>query len=93
MIKPNKKCLVWVTWTDAVADSSRIHVDELSQVSLATNVNLGWIIDEDDKRVILAHGYSTSGEIDYFAIPKGDIISMEGAAYTPRKVKKENKDE
>jgi hypothetical protein len=85
MKRPSKKQLVWVTWRDAQGDSSRTHVDDLAVITLATNVNLGWIIHENDRRIVLAHGYSSSGEIDHFAIPTGDIVSTEPAGYTPRK--------
>ena len=91
MKRPNKKQLVWVTWRDAVAETTRMHIDELSKVCLAVNTNLGWIVDEDKERIVLAHGYSTSEEVDHFAIPQGDIVSIEPAGYTPRK-KKEGTD-
>lgn len=80
MIKPNKKQIVWVTWRDAECSSTRTHVDDISEVRLARNVNLGWIIHENERRIVLAHGYCTSGEIDHFAIPRGDIESVEPAA-------------
>jgi hypothetical protein len=77
MIKPNKKELVWITWRDAECSSTRTHIEEVSEVRLSTNVNLGWIIHRNERRIILAHGYATSGEIDHFAIPVGDIESIE----------------
>ena len=63
-MKPSRKQLVWVKWQDAVSDSSRTHYEELSEVRLSINDNLGWIIHENDKRIVLAHGYTATGEID-----------------------------
>lgn len=91
MKRPTKKQLVWITWRDAVAETTRTHFDDLSEISLSTNTNLGWIIHENESRIVLAHGYSTSGEIDHFAIPQGDIVSRDPAGGAPRK-KKEVKD-
>lgn len=86
-MKPNKKELVWVTWRDAESSSTRTHVEDLADVRLSRNVNLGWVIHENDKRIVLAHGFCTSGEVDHFAIPRGDIESIELAAVPQRKAK------
>jgi hypothetical protein len=77
MTRPDKKDLIWVTWKDAVGCSSRVQFESLKDISLVYNTNLGWIIDENSERIVLAHGVSTSGEVDHFAIPTGDIISRE----------------
>ncbi|MCA9248955.1 MAG: hypothetical protein KDA42_17635 [Planctomycetales bacterium] len=71
---PRKNQLEWIVWHDACADSLRAQVDMLSDLRLATNANVGWVIDEDDHRIILAHGQSTSGEVDYFAIPVANVL-------------------
>lgn len=84
-MKPNRKELVYITWRDAVSESSRAHIDDIKSAKLAVNVNLGWILDEDEERIVLAHGFSTTGEIDHFTIPVGDIVEREYAAFTPRK--------
>jgi hypothetical protein len=84
MRRPDKRKLVWVTWHDAVAETSRAHEDDLAERSLTTNVNLGWIAHQDAKRMVLAHGYSCTGEIDHFTIPMGDVLSIDPAAYVPR---------
>lgn len=68
------KEIVWITWKDAVSDSTRLHIDSVSDCALVTNSNLGFIMHENDERVILVHGISTSGEVDYFAIPANCII-------------------
>lgn len=69
-----KNELLFVKWKDAVGDSSRAHRDDVKNASLVTNTNIGWILHEDEERIVLAHGCSTSGEIDHFVIPKGDIV-------------------
>lgn len=40
---------------------------------LVVNQNVGWIVAESDTVVVLAHGLSTSGELDVFKIPKNCI--------------------
>lgn len=71
---PPRSKLEWVVWKDACADSSRVSVDSIQDVRLVTNTNLGWAIHEDDERLVLAHGMSTSGEIDHFVIPTNCIV-------------------
>lgn len=80
MQRPPKNKLVWVTWYDAVGDSSRATIEELSSIALAKNCNLGWIIHEDATRIVLAHGFSDTGEIDHFTIPRGNIDGIEPVA-------------
>lgn len=71
---PPRTKLEWIVWKDACADSSRVAVDSIKDVRLVTNTNLGWVIHEDAERVVLAHGISTSGEIDHFVIPLNCIV-------------------
>lgn len=87
--RPPKTALVWVTWLDACGDSCRAYPEDLKSVALARNANLGWIVDRDDTRIVLAHGYSSSDEIDHIAIPTGNVISIEPAAVAPRKPSKD----
>ena len=68
------KELVWIVWKDACGDSSRVHIDSVADCSLVTNSNLGFIMHENDERIILVHGLSTGGEVDYFAIPTNCIV-------------------
>ena len=77
MNKPPPRKLVYITWLDAVGDSSREQESSLKDIELATNVNLGWVSHEDAKRIVLAHGWSTTGEVDYVAIPKNCVVSQE----------------
>lgn len=84
-MKPNRKALVWVEWQDAVGDSTRTHFEDVGAASLVKNINLGWVLHENASRIVLAHGFSSSGEVDHFTIPQADILSVTPAAYTPRK--------
>lgn len=73
--RPFEPTSLWIVkWKDAVNHSCRAQLADLSTMDLAINVNVGWIIDENASRIILAHGYSDTGEIDYFAIPTNCIV-------------------
>lgn len=71
---PDKSQMVWIVWKDAVGDSSRMMADSVRDAQLVINVNCGWIIHENEERIVLAHGLSTSGEVDYFVIPSNCIL-------------------
>ncbi|MGH7194627.1 MAG: hypothetical protein ACREJM_14005 [Candidatus Saccharimonadales bacterium] len=71
---PSKNRLEWVIWKDACNASCRVGVDAVKDVQLVTNANLGWVIHENAERLVLAHGQSTSGEIDHFVIPVNCIL-------------------
>ena len=64
----------FIIWRDAVNMSTRSHVAELDKVRCAHNTNLGWVMNENADRVVLAHGISDTGEVDHFVIPKNCII-------------------
>lgn len=70
------KPLCLVIWYDAVNVSSRIDSSELENVSLVKNVNVGWIYGRDGNKIVLVHGASESGELDYFVIPTCCIIDI-----------------
>lgn len=75
MTLPCKRSEVeFVVWKDAMGSSSRATLDALKQVSLAVNTNLGWVVSENDERIVLAHGVSDTGEIDHFVIPVNCIV-------------------
>ena len=76
MVNPPSNKIVWITWLDAENSSSRMHADELREIKLSRNTNLGWIVHESATLYVLAHGYGTSGEVDYFAIPKNAVESI-----------------
>lgn len=75
MTAPAKRSqLVWIMWRDAVGTSARLQVEDVATLALVVNTNIGWIIHEDETRIVLAHGTSTSGEVDYLAIPANCIV-------------------
>lgn len=75
MVKlPHKNQIEFIVWKDAVGDSSRVMIDAVEDVALAVNTNLGWVIHENEDRIVLAHGTSTTGEVDHFVIPKNCIV-------------------
>jgi hypothetical protein len=84
---PDRRKLVWIIWKDAVDCSSRVHTDCLKDVQLATNTNIGWIVEEDAERVVLAHGFSTTLEIDHFAIPVSCIVRREPVVMARKRAK------
>lgn len=71
---PRKNQIEWIVWRDACADSMRSHLDSVNELRLVTNANVGWVLDENEERIVLAHGQSTSGEIDHFVIPTNSIV-------------------
>ena len=72
--KPRKASeLKWIVWRDAVG-GDRIHRDDVARAHLATNTNLGWVEHENEDRIVLCHGFSDTGELDYMQIPVGDIL-------------------
>ena len=68
--------VVFVTWEDALSESEREQEDDLLQTTTAVNTNVGWIIHRDRKRIILAHGKSSTGEVDRFVIPAKNILKI-----------------
>lgn len=69
-----KSVLVWIRWIDASGESCRVHIDDVHNMSAEVNTNVGWIIAENDDVLRLAHGQSSTGEIDCFKIPKVNIV-------------------
>ena len=80
LISPDED-IVWIIWKD----------DSVQDCSLVTNVNVGFIMHETDERVILVHGLSTGGEVDYFAIPTNCIVERVYLNRQPRKEPKRAK--
>ena len=66
--------LVWIKWRDAVGTWSRFDGESLANLSLVTNTNVGWVAHENEDRVVLVAGISTSGEVDALVIPTNDIV-------------------
>ncbi len=70
-----KNKLEFIQWYDAVADSNRCTEETLEQMELVTNGNIGWVLHENEKRVVLIHGVSETSERDFILIPVNAIIS------------------
>ena len=64
--------LVWIEWWDACA--GRHPTSSLAKADLARMFNIGWIIHEDRKRIVLAHSLGDSDEYDTMRISKRQII-------------------
>lgn len=66
---------LWIVkWKDAVNYSHRAQITDINNIDLAVNTNVGWIMDENESRIILVHGFSDTGELDYFAIPTSCVV-------------------
>lgn len=72
---PPEHNIEWIEWKDAFGQRETLDLHALSTVRLVTNLSVGWVIDEDDERILLAHSVSTSGEYDFQAIPKSWITN------------------
>jgi hypothetical protein len=72
----NKSDFVIVWWDDAISETVRMQPEEVANAQLAVNWNVGWIVHENEKRVMLIHGGSSSGEVDVFQIAKADILEI-----------------
>ena len=82
-------CLIWL---DAQGESTRSNYDNVKQITLAVNSNIGWIADENDERIVFAHGSSTSGELDVFTIPKVNILERIPLVKERKKAKSQKKE-
>ena len=64
----------WIKWKDAVGLQTRFDGDSIAAISLVINTNLGFVAHENEERVVLVAGISTSGEVDALVIPTHDIV-------------------
>lgn len=80
-----KSDVLFVRWRDACGDSSRAMVEDARKAQLVVNCNVGWLLDEDDERIVLAHAASTGGEIDHFVIPTNCIVERVWVARPTKK--------
>ena len=90
--RPNTD-LVWINWDDAVG-GDRIRAEDIPNSHLAENWNLGWIEHEDDKRIVLCHAFSSTGEYEHTTIPQADIVDRIPVVRSARRknAEKENDD-
>lgn len=65
----------FVVWEDAVQKSwDRGHEEDIEKVKLAINVSIGWVVHKDKKRLVLANGNSTTGELDCLVVPVSQVL-------------------
>ncbi|MFW9874468.1 MAG: hypothetical protein ACFFG0_15285 [Candidatus Thorarchaeota archaeon] len=70
-----KSPLIGIRWLDAMQMHDRIYKKDFKRYfGLSRNYNIGWIVDENPERVLLCHGYCSSGEFDILAIPTNAIV-------------------
>lgn len=81
-----KSELIWLRWIDASGESCRVHVDDVHNLHSEVNTNVGWVVAENDSVLRLAHGNSTTGELDVLKVPLINILERI-PIITPRKKK------
>jgi len=69
-----KKDIIVIWWYDAVSMPSREQTDAVNNLQLAVNCNIGWIMHENELRIVLCHGNSNTGELDHYLIPTANIM-------------------
>lgn len=69
-----KSDVMFIVWKDAVSEWTRGQLDEASSLQLAVNTNVGWVIHEDNERIVFCNGTSTTGEMDHLVIPAANVI-------------------
>lgn len=73
-----EKKIINITWLDAAQMHERIREEDFdSYVGLSKNQNIGWILNENEDRVILCFGTCSTGEFDIMAIPTNAIVERE----------------
>jgi hypothetical protein len=69
------KEIIGISWWDASQMNDRIREEDFeSFVGLSKNYNVGWVIHENDTRILLCFGTCSTGEFDIMAIPTGNVI-------------------
>ena len=69
-----KSDVEFVVWKDAVSQWTRGQQSEAAELGLATNINVGWVVDESDERIVFCNGTSSTGEMDHLVIPTANVI-------------------
>lgn len=70
-----EKEVIGISWWDASQMNDRIREEDFETfVGLSKNYNIGWVLHENDVRVLLCFGTCSTGEYDIMAIPTGNII-------------------
>jgi len=72
---PCKKSEVeFIVWKDAVSQWSRGQLEEAAALALAQNVNVGWVVHENEDRIVFCNGTSSTGEMDHLVIPTPNVV-------------------
>ena len=67
--------MIGIWWWDALQMHDRIREEEIETlVGLSRNYNVGWILHENDTRIILCFGTCSTGEYDIMVIPTNAVI-------------------
>lgn len=69
-----KSAVEFIVWHDAVSQWTRGQLDEAAGLDLATNINVGWAIHENEQRIVFCNGTSSTGEMDHLIIPTASIV-------------------
>lgn len=65
-----------IYWQDAQGDSTRMRLEEVPHVRLAVVRSVGWIVDENEERIVFAQNVYDTGEVDSLAIPRSNILRI-----------------
>jgi len=65
--------IVLVHWKDAV-DAGRDNLESARDTQLAEFWSVGWLIQEDEERLVIAHETGDTGEVSHDVIHRKDLI-------------------
>lgn len=70
---------VLITWYDAVSSDEWTEVSEAKTQELATVRTLGWLVDEDERRIIVAPSWDVDNDnvATYWTIPKTWLLEIQ----------------
>lgn len=72
-----KKDLEFLKWEDAYGLKDSRPIEDLKELTLAIQVNIGWVILENEKLVIIVNQECTTGEREMTVIPRVNIVERE----------------
>lgn len=69
---------VVVTWVDAISDDSWTDIEKAKELQPPVMKTLGYLIHEDDTKVIIAASYDEENEkvASFYAIPRAWLIEI-----------------
>ena len=77
----SKPKLLLILWHDAVNGAGWENLEELCNESLPLVTSIGFLIHDDENRIILSTGFHGEESIGYMAIPTGMIHSRKFVKY------------